>query len=365
MERAVALARTAEREGNLPVGAVLALDGEIVAEGRSRMLEPVYDPGRHAELEAVDAVDPDLWPRAEAMTCYTTLEPCVMCAGTLLLHGVGRVVFGARDERGGGGAILEALPPMYDRDTIAWVGPVAEEVCGPLYRRAREMFRELPAAPDAEAERLPRADEDLEALRERLEHWRAGDSEWSISEARRLIERTADAVEVGELGTVLPYAAELFRRGGFLKDYRALEDWANRAGERDVLERVEATVRDELPDVWVRRALEAGDPEEAVSRWYEIEGASRARHVAEEVLEACGEGRPQLLISCRLAEVSYLVGRGGRRHYREACGVLRRLRDELERVGASEFWPHVVETLRDEHDSRPAFLDEMDEAGFE
>ncbi|MFB6374777.1 MAG: nucleoside deaminase, partial [Bradymonadaceae bacterium] len=110
MEQAIDLARASEEEGNLPVGALIRLDGGIIAEGRSRIIEPDYHPGRHAEMVALDRVATNLWPRAAEMTCYTTLEPCMMCAGALLLHGIGRVVFGARDELGGAGGMLDALP---------------------------------------------------------------------------------------------------------------------------------------------------------------------------------------------------------------------------------------------------------------
>jgi len=145
MERALALALAAEEVGNLPVGAVLVLDDAIVAEGASAILVPRYDPIRHAELEAIRATPPGLWPRAAEMTCYTTLEPCTMCFGALLLHGVGRVVFGARDVLGGAGVLLDHLPPYYRnlRAPPRWDGPVAPERCDPLYERAHTRFAEL------------------------------------------------------------------------------------------------------------------------------------------------------------------------------------------------------------------------------
>ena len=79
------------------------------------------------------------------MTCYTTLEPCVMCFGALLLHGVGRVVFGAYDTLGGAGTLLQHLPPYYeDARVFEWEGPLMPEVCDPLYARADELFADLP-----------------------------------------------------------------------------------------------------------------------------------------------------------------------------------------------------------------------------
>jgi tRNA(adenine34) deaminase len=145
MERAVELALQSERRGNLPVGAILVLDGAIIAEGMSSVLSPVYDPAAHAEMRALATADKALWPRAREMTCYTTLEPCVMCMGALLLHGVGRVVFGANDVEGGAGRMLSHLPPYYaGKNVFAWVGPILPEVCDPLYRRTDEGFAKLP-----------------------------------------------------------------------------------------------------------------------------------------------------------------------------------------------------------------------------
>lgn len=144
MERAVALALAAERDGNLPIGALIVLEGEVIGEGRSELLRPQYNPGRHAEIGALRSVDEQLWPRAREMTCYTTLEPCVMCFGTLLLHGVGRVVFGAYDRLGGGGVLLDHLPPYYESAPVfAWEGPLMPEECDPLYVRADELFAGL------------------------------------------------------------------------------------------------------------------------------------------------------------------------------------------------------------------------------
>ncbi|HLL01985.1 MAG TPA: nucleoside deaminase [Myxococcaceae bacterium] len=149
MERAVQLALETEREGNPPVGAVLVLDGAIIAEGKSSVVHPVYEPGAHAEMRALAAADRALWPRAREMTCYTSLEPCAMCMGALLLHGVGRVVFGAYDTAGGAGRMLPHLPPYYSGLNIfEWVGPTMPEVCDALYQRADAVFARLPCGRD-------------------------------------------------------------------------------------------------------------------------------------------------------------------------------------------------------------------------
>lgn len=146
VRRAVALALEAESRGDLPVGAVVTLGGAVVAEAGNAVLVPAYHPGRHAETQALARVPADLWPRAREMTCYTTLEPCVMCAGALLLHGVGRVVFGALDPLGGAGMLLARLPDYYagGAGVPAWIGPVLPQVCDPLYRRVCAHFDALP-----------------------------------------------------------------------------------------------------------------------------------------------------------------------------------------------------------------------------
>lgn len=144
LERAVALALEAERAGNLPVGAVLARGATVVAEAGNTLLAPRYDPGGHAETTALRRVPPEAWTAPGALTCYTTLEPCVMCMGSLLLHGVRRVVFGAFDPAGGARFVLPHLPPYYAPGTLAWIGPALPEVCDPLYARTRARFETLP-----------------------------------------------------------------------------------------------------------------------------------------------------------------------------------------------------------------------------
>jgi len=146
MRRALHLALEAEARGDLPVGALVTLNDEVVAEAGNAVLVPTYHPGRHAETEALRRVPESLWPRGREMTVYTTLEPCVMCAGAILLHGVGRVVFGAIDTLGGAGRLLARLPAYYKggAGVPVWVGPLMPELCDPLLRRVVERFDSLP-----------------------------------------------------------------------------------------------------------------------------------------------------------------------------------------------------------------------------
>ena len=151
MNRAIEIARQMLVEGNLPVGCVIVLDELIIAEGGSRVMNPEYNPGRHAEKEALKNVSVALWPRAKEMTCYTTLEPCMMCMGALLLHGIGKVVFGATDLRGGARFALPHLPPYYQdgRGVFEWIGPSDPEACDPLYQQCDALFANLPCGEHA------------------------------------------------------------------------------------------------------------------------------------------------------------------------------------------------------------------------
>ncbi|HMG35721.1 MAG TPA: nucleoside deaminase [Blastocatellia bacterium] len=146
IRRAIRLALDSEQKGNLPVGALIVLDDKIIAEAGSSLLVPVYHPGRHAETEALRAVPVELWTRSREMTCYTTLEPCLMCFGSLLLHGIGRIVYGASDTKGGSSAILNSLPEYYsDGVGVPKIeGPALPEECDELYRRTAELFDSLP-----------------------------------------------------------------------------------------------------------------------------------------------------------------------------------------------------------------------------
>jgi tRNA(adenine34) deaminase len=146
LQHAVQLALAAEQQGNLPIGALLTLDGAVIAAAGNALLVPHYHPGRHAEMEALARVPVTLWPHSRAMTCYTTLEPCLMCMGALVLHGVGRIVFGACDPAGGASSLLTQLPPYYAGGVAVphLIGPLWPELCDPLYARLTARFDRLP-----------------------------------------------------------------------------------------------------------------------------------------------------------------------------------------------------------------------------
>jgi tRNA(adenine34) deaminase len=137
MRRAIDVALRAEREGNQPVGAVITLGDEVVAEGGASVLLPKFDGTRHAEMEALRAVPEDLWDTSQEMSIYTTLEPCLMCFASILIHGIGRIVFGASDSHGGASIVHSHLPPYFQKrmEKTEWVGPIMPAECDPLYDR--------------------------------------------------------------------------------------------------------------------------------------------------------------------------------------------------------------------------------------
>jgi len=135
MREALALAREAALAGEVPVGAVALLDGEVVGRGRNRR-EQDQDPSAHAELLAVREAARRLgrW-RLSGVTVVATLEPCAMCAGALVLARVDRLVFGASDPKAGAVGSLQDLSQDARLNHRFQVerGLLAEE-CGALLR---------------------------------------------------------------------------------------------------------------------------------------------------------------------------------------------------------------------------------------
>ncbi len=110
MQRAFELAAIAEEKGEVPVGAVLAKDGEIIAEGFNQPILS-HDPTAHAEMVAIRAAGQELDNyRLVDTTLYVTLEPCAMCAMAMVHARVCRVVYATADPRtGAAGSVLNIL----------------------------------------------------------------------------------------------------------------------------------------------------------------------------------------------------------------------------------------------------------------
>jgi tRNA(adenine34) deaminase len=99
MRRALELARRAEEEGEVPIGAVVVIDGRIVGEGWNRPIG-ACDPTAHAEIEALRAAALSQKNyRLTGATLYVTLEPCDMCVGAMFHARISRAVFGASDPK--------------------------------------------------------------------------------------------------------------------------------------------------------------------------------------------------------------------------------------------------------------------------
>lgn len=111
MRRALELAAIGEQAGEVPVGAVLVKDGEILGEGWNQPIGS-NDPSAHAEIVALrDAAARLNNYRLTGTTLYVTLEPCPMCAGAIIHARVACVVYGTRDPKGGAaGSVFDLLP---------------------------------------------------------------------------------------------------------------------------------------------------------------------------------------------------------------------------------------------------------------
>jgi tRNA(adenine34) deaminase len=135
MGLAIERAREAEQHGDVPIGAVVAREGEVLAAaGNERELR--RDPTAHAEVLAIRTAAEALggWRLAET-TLYVTLEPCAMCAGAIVLARIPRVVFGAADPKAGAaGSVLDVLaePALNHRPQVT--GGLMEAECAELLR---------------------------------------------------------------------------------------------------------------------------------------------------------------------------------------------------------------------------------------
>ncbi len=142
MKAALAQAQLAAEEGEVPVGAVVALHGEIVAVGRNRR-ETVKNALAHAEIEAIDAACRKLggW-RLHKCELFVTLEPCPMCMGAILNARIKRLVFGASDPKNGAcGSVTDLSQMSFTHSTEVERGFMEEECAAELklfFKKLRE-----------------------------------------------------------------------------------------------------------------------------------------------------------------------------------------------------------------------------------
>ena len=119
MQRALALAKRAQDEGEVPIGALVVLDHEIAGEGWNRPIA-ARDPTAHAEVQAMRAAAAKLGNfRLTGATLYVTLEPCDMCVGAMFHARIARAVYGAKDPK-----------KLVLKNQVAIEGGVLAEECG-------------------------------------------------------------------------------------------------------------------------------------------------------------------------------------------------------------------------------------------
>ena len=143
MTEALAFARIAYAEQEIPIGAVVVRDGRMVGRGRNRR-ERLADPTHHAEIEALReaASDAGHW-RLDGATLYATVEPCPLCWGAALLARVDRVVYGARDPKAGAlGSVVDLSTASGFNHRIAVTPGVLEDESAQLLRDFFRLRRE-------------------------------------------------------------------------------------------------------------------------------------------------------------------------------------------------------------------------------
>ncbi|MGE4330176.1 tRNA adenosine(34) deaminase TadA [Diaphorobacter sp.] len=154
MREALAQARAAQQAGEVPVGAVLVREGQVIATGHNAPIAS-HDPTQHAEMAALRAAAHVLGNyRLDGCTLYVTLEPCPMCSGAMLHARLPRVVFGAADPKtGAAGSVVNLFAePRLNHQTAVQGGVLADE-CGALLsdffreRRRAQRAQQLAAHP--------------------------------------------------------------------------------------------------------------------------------------------------------------------------------------------------------------------------
>ena len=141
MKIAIEEAQKAGAIGEVPIGAIIVKDGEIIGRGFN-LRETDHDPTAHAEMIAIREASQQMnaW-RLSDCTLYVTLEPCPMCAGAIVQSRVAHVVYGANDPKAGcAGTLFNLLEePRFNHQPTVIAG-ILEQQCGDLLR---DFFREL------------------------------------------------------------------------------------------------------------------------------------------------------------------------------------------------------------------------------
>ena len=109
MQQAINLAKQAEKKGEVPVGALVVLNDEVIGEGFNCPIQ-THDPSAHAEIIALrNAANKVGNYRLNQAVLYVTLEPCMMCIGAILHARIGHLIFGAFDKKAGAGSVFKLI----------------------------------------------------------------------------------------------------------------------------------------------------------------------------------------------------------------------------------------------------------------
>jgi tRNA(adenine34) deaminase len=136
MRLALEEAGLAFSEGEVPVGAVLAYNNTLIAKAHNTR-ESSKDPTAHAEILALrqGTIDNDSW-RLNNMTLYVTKEPCIMCAGAMINARISRLVYGCKDEKGGGvDSLYQILSDKRLNHKVEVISGVLENECAALLKK--------------------------------------------------------------------------------------------------------------------------------------------------------------------------------------------------------------------------------------
>jgi len=135
MSAALAEARAAAAAGEVPIGAIAAKDGKVIARGQNRVLRDC-DPTAHAEIIALRAAAQVVGNyRLTECELFVTLEPCAMCAGAMIHARLGRLVYAAADPKAGAaGSVLDVLNHPRLNHRMAMTEGVLADECGELLR---------------------------------------------------------------------------------------------------------------------------------------------------------------------------------------------------------------------------------------
>lgn len=128
-------------DGGYGIGAILVSDDRIISKAKGSATCIRKDPTAHAETQLVDLIKGTEFYTSEKireMTVYSTLEPCIMCYSTLLILKMGKIVYGAKDDKGGFIPRPEIIPPIFRKNMPEIIGGIMEEDCLEVFLRNRE-----------------------------------------------------------------------------------------------------------------------------------------------------------------------------------------------------------------------------------